>query len=252
MRSWIALALVIALLSGALGGLSVARAQVDPGFVLGEKVVVNTDSLSFRADPTLNASVLAVLIDGTLGTVVGGPVTADGFVWYQLDVDGTLGWGAADFLQPAASSEGLLPAGTIAVSVTDTLNLRANPGLEADTVTELANGATAAVLHGPQSADGFDWYQIFADGTVGWAARDFLAFAPADVTTLAVGDRAIVNTDALILRATAGLTGSEQAVLTGGDEVVIVGGPVQADGFTWFEVDTAAGNGWVAGQFLLI
>jgi hypothetical protein len=42
--------------------------------------------------------VIACLPDGTEMTVLGGPIEADGLVWWQVESDLGTGWGAADYL----------------------------------------------------------------------------------------------------------------------------------------------------------
>ncbi|GAB4446857.1 MAG: SH3 domain-containing protein [Chloroflexi bacterium OHK40] len=71
---------------------------------------------------------------------------------------------------------------------------------------------------------------------------------------LAPGRRAVVREDAVALnvRARAG-TALDNPVLFSlapGSEVEIVAGPVEADGFTWWQVRGPLGEGWCAGQFL--
>jgi hypothetical protein len=71
---------------------------------------------------------------------------------------------------------------------------------------------------------------------------------------LAVGSRAYVrsNIPGLNLRARAG---TDEAIpillaLTPGTAVEVVAGPVETDGFTWWQVRVASIDGWCAGQFL--
>jgi Bacterial SH3 domain len=93
----VGLALVAAALVVGFG----AKAQA-ADLSTGEPVVVDAggDGLYLRADATLNAGVIAVLTDGTGATVVDGPISADGYTWYQVDVDadGTTGWVAGEYL----------------------------------------------------------------------------------------------------------------------------------------------------------
>jgi hypothetical protein len=76
-----------------------AKAQA-AGLATGDAVVVDADGvgLNLRVDATLDADVIAVLSDGTVATVVDGPVSVDGHAWYELDVDGTTGWSAGEYL----------------------------------------------------------------------------------------------------------------------------------------------------------
>lgn len=245
------MALVAAMLVGVLGGGPRAFAQDDPGFAIGDAVVVDTAALNLRAEPGLDAEILAVLIDGTEGVVVDGPVTSDDLVWYQLEIADTTGWSAAEYLQLATSEHGLIPVGSIVAATVDDLNFRADPTTDAEVLATLAEGTSAVVISGPTSADGYDWYEIYLDGDAGWVVRDYIAFMLGDVTELAIGDFAVVNTDTLNLRDDATVNGEVVAVLVGGTEVEILDGPVEADGWTWFQVETADGAGWLAGEFLI-
>ena len=73
---------------------------------------------------------------------------------------------------------------------------------------------------------------------------------PVRAATLAVGDTAFVATDALNLRDDATLDGAVLAVLFTGAEVTVTAGPIVADAFTWYAVDSASGPGWLAGEYL--
>jgi hypothetical protein len=63
--------------------------------------------------------------------------------------------------------------------------------------------------------------------------------------------RATVNTDLLNLRAAAGLDRGVIAQMVTGDDAYVIDGPVSAGGFSWYQVETIYGTGWVAGEFLL-
>jgi uncharacterized protein YraI len=78
----------------------------DPGFSIGQQVVVDTDFLNYRTGPSITASVIRVFPGGTQGAVTDGPVSADGYVWYEFSTAGygpdgaTPGWVAGEFLAP--------------------------------------------------------------------------------------------------------------------------------------------------------
>jgi hypothetical protein len=67
---------------------------------VGSEVVVYAagSCLNFRAEPSINAEVNSCQIDGTRGTVVDGPVEADGHTWWNVE---GYGWASAEFLAPA-------------------------------------------------------------------------------------------------------------------------------------------------------
>jgi hypothetical protein len=61
--------------------------------------VVASDGLNVRVDHTRSASVVATLADGARVAIVGGPVDADGFVWWNIEIDGRRGWCVGTFLK---------------------------------------------------------------------------------------------------------------------------------------------------------
>ncbi|MBK7896738.1 MAG: DUF389 domain-containing protein [Anaerolineaceae bacterium] len=54
---------------------------------------------NLRLEPRLNAPVLTVLPVDTVVVLLGSPVTADGFIWQEVFVDGRTGWLSTEFLQ---------------------------------------------------------------------------------------------------------------------------------------------------------
>lgn len=75
----------------------------DPIFVGAQVMVVDTgpNGLNFRREPTRSAERIRSLPEGSVYEVVGGPVSADGYTWWQLrdPSDGTTGWGAGIYLR---------------------------------------------------------------------------------------------------------------------------------------------------------
>jgi hypothetical protein len=77
---------------------------VPPGsFAVGASVrIVDTGvGLNLRAEPVVAAdNIVALVPDGTVLEVIGGPQSDDDFTWWQLRMsDGTEGWGVEQFLQ---------------------------------------------------------------------------------------------------------------------------------------------------------
>lgn len=247
------LAIAVALIQS---GTFVASAQTATGFAIGESVVVTADSLNFRETVGLDSAVLSELPNGTTATVADGPIEADGYTWYALDVDGTVGWSVVDCLAIASgSTESASVAATAALSVTaDALNLRETVGLGGALIAELPAGTAVTILDGPQAVDGYSWYLVETEYGTGWVAGDYLigdSAATTDVASaFATGSAAAVNDDGLRLRETAGLSGVVVTELPADTAVTVIGGPVSLDGYSWYQVETASGTGWVAGEFL--
>jgi uncharacterized protein YgiM (DUF1202 family) len=77
---------------------STSLAATTSGIEVGSAVYVNTDELNLRAAAGLDGEVISVLSTGATATVVGGPESVDGYTWYQVDVDGTTGYVAGEYL----------------------------------------------------------------------------------------------------------------------------------------------------------
>ena len=129
-------------------------------------------------------------------------VTLISIGWFGTRPAGKLGFVPADLtiIAPATATSSPsptpTPAGTTAppegqmgigayVQITGTegagLRIRSAPGQNSDTVFLGEEAETFQVKDGPQQADGYTWWYIFAhyDNTrAGWAAADFLAVVP--------------------------------------------------------------------------
>jgi hypothetical protein len=142
--------------------------------------------LNMRQTPSTGGTIVTYLAGGQVVDVIAGPSEADGYIWWQLDDrSGNQGWtaegdGETDWLSPslgAAQAVNRAPRVGDRVSVTteqgQALSVRSQPNPDAPLITRVNPGAEFTVLAGPQSAAGFNWYQIRSDdGAVeGWAAE---------------------------------------------------------------------------------
>ncbi len=157
--------------------------------------VVTTSAVNFRIGPTTSAAIITLLPMGTAGTVLGGPTSANGYNWYQLQTSFGIGWCAGSFLRKTASGGTTSPTPTrtatptrtptptqvpgAAFAIGDTVrattavNLRSSPSTSGGLLQTLASGTTGTVLAGPVSANGYAWYQLRISGATGWAAGQF-------------------------------------------------------------------------------
>lgn len=188
--------------------------SVSTAFATGD-VVETTDNLNVRSSPGLSGTVLGVQLTGSLGTVIGGPVFADGFWWWQVNFDtGADGWVAEDFL-------GLAPPLPLqAAYATFAVFNRTAPVV----ATGRAVGATVAVFN--------------------------RALSTAEITNARVhvntGDGSNLN-----VRSAPGLSGPILGVQPNGAQGTVIGGPLSANSFQWWQVNFDTGvDGWVAGEFL--
>jgi uncharacterized protein YgiM (DUF1202 family) len=145
-------------------------------FSPGDWVYVNSGPLNFRSSPGLNGSVIKTLSTNDIGQVAGGPTSANGYIWYQIEIiTGELGWVVQDFLSAGdpPPSGGVSVGDTIKV-VDGPLNIRSGAGTGYSVVDVAATGAVATVTAGPTSANGYTWVKIHGNLLVdGWVAFDF-------------------------------------------------------------------------------
>jgi uncharacterized protein YgiM (DUF1202 family) len=60
--------------------------------------VTAQDGLYLRSDHTSSAGSIGMLASGTHVTIIGAPVQADGYTWWNVEVNGQHGWCAGEFL----------------------------------------------------------------------------------------------------------------------------------------------------------
>jgi uncharacterized protein YgiM (DUF1202 family) len=193
-----------------------------------------TDALNLRAAPNLNAEILLVI-----------PAGAE--ITYDTTVEPENGYYAVSYAGVDGYAHGLyilfFPA---FATPTDWLNLRSGPSLSSSVIEVMPPGSNLDVLS--LGENGF--YSVrFEQRVIGYASADYIAFTRG--AGFANGDDVVVNTDALNMRTSGGLTNSVMAVLYSGHQLAITGGPVESDGYTWYRVDAgSSGSGWVAGEYL--
>lgn len=248
------LALVMVVAIGLIAGPNLAGAQEDTAFATGEALVVNTDALNLRAAASADAEIIATLDTGAAVTITGAATVADGYDWYPVDTDAGSGYVAGEFLGATVTVStdlGIAIGDTLVVN-TDVLNLRSGATTGGDVLAELATGDAVSVLDGPVGADGYTWYRVSSDAGTGWVAGDFLAATVTVASDLGItaGTAVFVDTDVLNLRSDATVDGEILATLETSAAGTVVSGPVSADGYTWYQITTDAGTGWVAGEYL--
>lgn len=74
-------------------------------FNIGDRVYVTSGPLNVRATPSLSGTSLGTQATNAQGTVTGGPTSADGYVWWNINYDiNPDGWSVENYLAKAASS----------------------------------------------------------------------------------------------------------------------------------------------------
>lgn len=167
------------------------------GFGIGDTVAVDVTSLNLRSSASGTSSIVAVLSNGTSGTVLATSVLSGGYHWVRIQTSLGTGYAAGEFLRKTASAPtptitrtptltptptatrtpaptslpGIQVGDTIQVDVAS-LNLRATPGTSGTLITQLPQGTYGTILGGPTAANGYNWYQVQTVLGTGWCIED--------------------------------------------------------------------------------
>jgi len=145
---------------------------------------------------------------------------------------------------PSPSGEETLnPTKTVEVYDTGSLGLRVRtgPSLAADISGNVFDGTQFIVIAGPQSGDGYQWFNVLLEG---WSAANWLSGelrAGAIVSVIDTGNLG------LRVRDKDGLDGDVLGKVYDETRLLILEGPVSASGFQWWRIKL---EGWSAGRYL--
>jgi uncharacterized protein YgiM (DUF1202 family) len=219
------------------------------GFVVGDDVAINSNDVNVRSGAGTSFSVIDQLNTGALAEVIGGPTTANGYVWYRIQYEVSLtGWVAGLYLTLSNTPP---PGGGFGINswimVDDPpVNLRSGAGTSFSIIGTLANNQGVRVTGAPTSANGFTWYPVQTlNATNGWVAGTYFAGG------IFLNDYGIVADGPLNLRATASSSGNILLTMPTNASIFINNvTPVFAGGQTWFNVTYNGTTGWAAGTYL--
>jgi len=228
-------------------------------FDTGESIRV-TANLNLRSAASTAGSVIVVLLAGTTGSVIGGPTSANGFTWWNIQTNQGTGWAVEDWLEetdggaePPPPPDGVFDIGD-SVRVTERANFRTAAGTSNRVIRVLQVGTTGTIQSGPTNASGFLWWQLQTSSGSGWVIEEVLtegAATPPPSGGLPAGTDVEVNSNNLRMRSGPGTSNTVLAVLPTGAQLTVVSGPSTGSGFTWYEVSSATyGTGWVADEFI--
>lgn len=243
-------------------------------------IIVLQSGISVRVAPSASSPLLEQFPELRRFTVVEGPVCQDGFNWWRIRGHGLNGWAAEGrgndywmwLVESVAGEACGIPLDLVPGERFELLNnvrVRAEPSLEALTLTVAPADSSVIILGDPQCTDGLNWWPVRAtvldivyDGWMAEANRDgdSLIDVPPDgdgticrnPLNLSMGDRARVTYRDGVpkrLRAAPNLNATVLYELVLNVPLEIVGGPVCAATYNWWQVRVLASTevvGWLA------
>lgn len=138
----------------AAGGCNTAPSGPTPipssGWVAGDVLVTNDIGVRLRASASASGAIIHDgMPTGTRGVLVGGPVSADGYTWYQWDTRYGRGWSASTWMVETTSYTNRLANPTADASLSSILANQASTTLtrvtvNSNVVVRVANAGTTA------------------------------------------------------------------------------------------------------------
>lgn len=213
-----------------------ALADTDLG--QGERGVVayaDGDSVRLRSEPDSGSKVLGSYAEGTRLTVAGNLESGDGIQWYRVDIDGTTGYMAAEYI---ANSDGFLSNTSGSAVTSATVRLRSGPSTADRAIATLSNGASVKLTG--KNVRG--WLSVSTDGGEGYIYGAFLKAGSG--SSSGGGTRYVL--ERVHLRTGPGSSNRSIAVLAVGTKLDFTG---DVDG-GFAKVSSSAGTGWVSAQYI--
>jgi uncharacterized protein YgiM (DUF1202 family) len=257
-----------------------AAAIASGKYPFGTHLLLLNGQASVRNAAGSEAATLTEIDEGEVVTVQAGPDQVGGADWYQVETEGGVtGWVDASQFGVAQGAPAL-EAGVERQVVTDSLNLRAEPGTSSEVVSGLVQGDTVTIVSGPQAVGDLDWYEVqTVYGEDGWLAGVYLGTPGETSGTAAVGAQeagATATPDAAAttvaefpegsyvfidgddesvnLRADASIDSDVVSELADGAIGSVTGAPATAGDYDWYPVSFGTGDatvtGFVAGSLL--
>lgn len=231
--------------------------------------VVPGSANALRSLPGRSGSsvVIGEIPGGGVFSVLSGPTCADGYYWWQVNYNGTIGWtaegqGSTYWLEPqgpvSCTLAPRLTVGTQGRVVATSVALRSQPGTSWPSVVigQMPLGGVFSVLAGPTCANGYYWWQVNYNGVTGWTAEGDVggywlepqgSTSCTPPTRLQAGrtGRNITATPSLLLSAPGG-SGVMLGEIPSGGFFRVIQGPQCLGGFYWWQVTSNGVTGWTA------
>jgi LysM repeat protein len=232
--------------------------------------VLPGSSNALRSQPGTgsNSAVIGEILGGNLINVLAGPTCADGYYWWQVNYNGSIGWtaegqGSTYWIEPQTTT--CTPAPRLAINaqgrvVATSVALRNQPGTSWPSVVigQMPLGSVFTVLGGPTCANGYYWWQVNYNGVTAWAAEGDVGgywlelvgpTACTQITRLQAGrtGRVLPGTPNILRSQPSTGSGSvELGQISGGGLFRVIQGPQCAEGYNWWQVNYNGTVGWTA------
>jgi uncharacterized protein YraI len=239
------------------------------GYLVNDQIIT-TSTVNLRSTASTAGAIVRSLASGTLLCVIGGPVVANGYTWWQVNASGTTGWVAGSFTTmrtaQGCSTQTTPPPVTQPSSFavndkvynTSTVNQRATASTTGTIVGSIPANADLCIVGGPTVAGGYTWYQVKYNNVTGWCIATYMKLRAAGGCTIA-GNWPVGTT----VKNVSGPTNIRSAAGTGAsilgsiplNATATVQSTTQtvANGYTWLNIKYGTITGWsVKSSFVVV
>lgn len=131
------------------------------------------------------------------------------------------------------------------------VNFRTGAGTSNPIIRTLPAGTRLRLISGPTSANGYQWYNVEAEGFgTGYMIDSFEQIAGTPPPTTTPTWTHVVDNGPLNLRSGAGTSYGVIGSLSNGVKLKVLAGPVNANGYAWYQVETDTNlTGWCVQGF---
>lgn len=227
-------------------------------FSVGDRVQVTSGTLNVRSTPSTSGTLLGSQAVGVLGTVVGGPTSANGYTWWNINYDsGADGWSVEDNLTKTTTPT---PTPTPAPTATLSANPPSITSGGSATLTWSSTNATSCTGTGFSASGASGSASVSPTATAtysvtctGAGGTSPLASATVTVSTVvtppstkfSIGDRVQVTGGRLNVRSAPSTSAKRLGRQSVGAMGTVLGGPTSANGYIWWNVNYDSGaDGW--------
>lgn len=199
---------------------------------------VTGDSLRLRESADTSSSILTTVTKGTNVVVLENQV--DG--WYKVDISGTVGYMAADYLSVSVQADADLGTGTLNTDGAS-LNMRSGPGTDYSKVASIPGDAVLTIT-GIKNG----WYKTSYNGTVGYVSSDYVVLSGNHAAASAT-KTGILNTggSSLNMRSGPGTDYSKVATIPGNAVLTITGSEKG-----WYKTSYSGVEGYVSADYITL
>lgn len=229
----------------------------------GQTLYVNVSSGSayIRTSASTTSAWLAKLQNGAAMTYLNKVAGNDGFIWFYVNANGTLGYIRSDLVRLASSSATPTPTPQTTtltqyvVSVSRNAYLRAEPNAASDAVALLPNGTVVSETANVRGSDGYIWRYVTHGSDKGYIRSDLLKAGGSVTVTPSPTPKPnysylYVTTDSAPLRASASTSAKLLALMPVSTIVKYVGTVTDTESAAWYEVLYDDTQGFVLGSLV--